>query len=85
MSDNETQRIIGAIQAMSDNHSDQLTKIFERLNELQKNGCSLGQQHSKNIEELQQKPEKIIGILGGLVGIASAIGTVFMLIWNHGK
>lgn len=85
MSDNETQRIIGAIQALSDSHTDQLEKIFDRINDLQTNGCSRGQQHSRAIEDLQQRPEKAIAIVGGALGVITSILAGISWLWSHGK
>ena len=48
-------------------------RVFEKLEKLNNHGCSLGEVHSRDIKELQEKPERWIGIGAAIIAAFAAI------------
>jgi ferric-dicitrate binding protein FerR (iron transport regulator) len=48
-------------------------EVFRKIEEITKNGCPLGAQHSRDIKELKERPERIVGIGAAAAAIAGAI------------
>lgn len=58
-------------------------QIFDKINDLTANGCAIGKQHAKDIEELKKRPERIVGFAATMVAIASAIWSTFKAMGGH--
>ena len=54
------------------------TQIFNKINDLAANGCAIGKQHAKDIDELKKRPERIVGFAATMVAIVSAIWSTLM-------
>jgi hypothetical protein len=48
-------------------------EVFRKIEEITKNGCPLGVQHTRDIKELKECPERIVGIGAAVAAIAGAI------------
>ncbi|MFA5379050.1 MAG: hypothetical protein WC455_25065 [Dehalococcoidia bacterium] len=48
-------------------------KIFGKIENIIKDGCPLGAQHTRDIKELKDRPERIVGLGAATVAIAGAI------------
>ena len=48
-------------------------EVFRKIEEIVKGGCPLGVQHTKDIKELQGRPERLVGVGAALAAIAGAI------------
>ena len=48
-------------------------EIFRKIEEITKNGCPLGMQHSKDIKELKDRPERVVGIGAAIAAIIGAV------------
>jgi 2-hydroxy-3-keto-5-methylthiopentenyl-1-phosphate phosphatase len=48
-------------------------EVFRKIEEITRNGCPLGVQHTRDIKELKERPERIVGIGAAVAAIAGAI------------
>jgi ferric-dicitrate binding protein FerR (iron transport regulator) len=48
-------------------------EVFRKIEEITKNGCPLGAQHSRDIKELKDRPERIVGIGAAIAAIIGAV------------
>jgi len=89
MSDDNLQRTIGSLETSVNELAKQqalarkeqredMGKIYDRLNEISVSGCAVGTKNCKAIEELQKRPERLVGIGAALVATLSAIGSLFL-------
>lgn len=94
MTDDAIYHVLGKLEAGIESLSEQQKQfrveqrtdnklIFERLDNISANGCSLGKRNAEAIKELQSRPERIVGIGAAIVAILSAIGSVFL--WAVGR
>jgi hypothetical protein len=58
-------------------------QIFDKINDLAANGCAIGKQHAKDIEELKKRPERLVGIGAAMASILAMIGSAF--VWALGR
>lgn len=59
--------------------------LFNGINNLSANGCAIGKQHSKDIDELKKRPEKLIGIGSALASVFAFIGSLIIWIFTKMK
>ena len=55
--------------------------LFDGLNNIAANGCATGKRNAEAIEELKQRPEKLIGIGGALVSMLTLVGNLAIWFW----
>ena len=74
------ERELGGINAKLEIVLVQQDKIFKQQDEtlkgiglLSSNGCALGKRNSKDIEDLQRRPERLIGIGSSVVAVVAAL------------
>ena len=90
MSDENLQRTIGRLETSITGLTEQqalgrkeqredMGKIYDRLNEISISGCAVGTKNCKAIEELQKRPERLVGIGAACAAILAFIGS--LLIW----
>jgi t-SNARE complex subunit (syntaxin) len=48
-------------------------EIFRKIETVVKEGCPLGAQHSKDIKELKDRPERVVGIGAAIAAIIGAV------------
>ena len=64
-------------------HGEKLDAVADKVDSLMFAGCALGKQHSTDITELKQRPEKMLAGAATIAGIVSAIGVFFGWLVNH--
>ena len=83
----DIQHILGKLEAGIENVAEQQRQfrseqrldnklLFERLDNISANGCALGKRNSDAIKELQNRPEKVIGIGAAIASIFAMIGAI---------
>ncbi len=88
MGEDDIQRALGKFEAGIENIAEQQRQfraeqradnklIFERLDNISANGCSMGKRNADAIKELQGRPERVVGIGAAIASILGAIGSVF--------
>lgn len=86
---NDVQYMLGQLQAgintLSENQAkfrqeqrEDNKQLFNKINDLAANGCAIGKQHSKDIDELKKRPERAVGFAAAMIAIVSAIWSTFM-------
>jgi hypothetical protein len=94
MSGDDIQRSLGKLEAGIENLSEQIRlnrderrtdikQIFDRLDTISSSGCATGKRNAEAIKELQQRPERLVGIGAAIASILAAIGSA--LLWAMGK
>jgi hypothetical protein len=90
----EEQRLIGGILARLDtieerqetirteNRTDHAA-IFAKIDTLSNEGCAIGKQHSRDIDELKQRPEKAIGMGAAAASVIALIGSIVAMIMGR--
>ena len=48
-------------------------EIFRKINEITLEGCPLGKTHSRDIKELKDRPERVVGIGAAIAAIIGAV------------
>lgn len=97
----DDQRIIGGLVARMDGfmettalwrkeQRDDLAKLFAKIDRLSLDGCAVGQQHERDVEdmkirirELEDRPSRLVGLGAVLLTIAGSVGA--FLIWLHDR
>jgi len=80
----DIERVLGRLETGIKNVSDQQSQfrleqrsdnklIFDKLENIAANGCSLGKRNFDAIKELRDRPERIIGIGAAIAAISAAV------------
>lgn len=93
MSTDDIQRVLGQLENGIENlsrqhetfraeHREDLGKIFKRLDDFPAT-CPTGIHLTKIVEELQKRPERIVGVGAAIASILGAMGSAFL--WALGR
>jgi hypothetical protein len=79
MSDSDINRVLGALEESKRQHTDQLSAIFRKLDDIQNRGCAKypeHQDHEKRIRTMEDAKNVSKGELRGIVLTCSAVASV---------
>lgn len=91
----DDQRLLGAMTAQINGLAEQLKQsrqelredirgIYARLDKLSVDGCAKGQEHSRDIQQLQEQPARAISIGAAVASLLAMIGTLIAMIRGGG-
>ena len=57
--------------------------LFDGINKINANGCSIGLRNAESIKELQNRPERLLGMAFAGVTVICTLVTVYISIRGH--